>query len=149
MIVILSPTTAAPVGYSTREVTGSILCFNISISSILTLLLWNVDAEISILSGLLVVVLTATQVDAPVVNNSVVGYMVSVAQVFAIRSYVYTYAVLAPRTAISLLSYQATQGAHLRPFHAQGAQGITGIAGLDVFAEVVLQVAVPRLNLYI
>lgn len=73
MIVILSPTTAAPVGYSTREVTGSILCLATSTSSILTLLLWKVLAERSILSGLLVVVFTTTQVEAQVVKSSVVG----------------------------------------------------------------------------
>lgn len=61
----------------------------------------------------------------------------------------YTFAVFAPLTATSLSVYQAIQGAHLRPFQAQGAAGITGIAGLAVLAEVVLQVAVPRLNRYI
>lgn len=73
MIVILSPTTAAPVGYSTRDVTISILCFNTSTSTILTLLLWNVLVERSILSGLFVVSFTTTQVEAQVVKSSVVG----------------------------------------------------------------------------
>lgn len=73
MIVILSPTTAAPVGYNTSEVTGSILCLATSISSILTLLLWKVLQERSILSGLFVVSFTTTQVEAPVVKSSVVG----------------------------------------------------------------------------
>lgn len=61
----------------------------------------------------------------------------------------YTFAVFAPLTATSLFSYQTIQGAHLSPFQAQGAQGITGIAGFHALAEVVLQVAVPRLNRYI
>lgn len=61
----------------------------------------------------------------------------------------YTFAVFAPLTATSLSVYQTIQGAHLSPFQAQGAQGITGIAGLPALADVVLQVAVPRLNRYI
>lgn len=61
----------------------------------------------------------------------------------------YTFAVFAPLTATSLFSYQAIQGAHLSQFQAQGAAGITGIAGLPALAEVVLQVAVPTLNRYI
>ena len=61
----------------------------------------------------------------------------------------YTFAVLAPRSATSLFSYQASQGTHLSPFQAQGAAGITGIAGLAVLADVLDQVAVPTLKRYI
>ena len=86
IIVILSPTTAAPVGYNTNEVTISILCLTTSISSILTLLLWNVLAEMNILSGLFVASFTITHVLAPAVNSSVVGYSVRVAHVLETKS---------------------------------------------------------------